>query len=146
MLVQLVASFFATASFGVIFSVPKRLLLSCGLVGMAGWISYLSASHYGIASVPATLIASFLLASLSLLLARLHRAPVTVFSAPGIIPLVPGGLAYDAMRYFIENDYNTALQYSTKTLMISGAIAMGLVLAEVLFQLLRRPKEATRAR
>jgi len=144
--IQLVVSFCATAAFGMVFSVPRRLLVTCGAVGMLGWIAYLLLIRWGMSTVPATLLAAFVLASASLFLARLHKAPVTVFSAAGIIPLVPGGLAYDAMRDFVLNDYNTAVQLSAKTLMIAGAIAMGLILAEVVYQLLRRPKELIRAK
>jgi uncharacterized membrane protein YjjB (DUF3815 family) len=46
--------------------------------------------------------------------------------------LVPGGLAYDATRNFVEFNYNLAIQFAAKALMTSGAIAVGLVLSEVL--------------
>ena len=33
-------SFMGTVSFAVIFNVPKRYYVCCGLTGMAGWITY----------------------------------------------------------------------------------------------------------
>lgn len=67
--------------------------------------------------------------------------PVIIFSVGGIIPLVPGGLAYDAMRRFVENDNNLGIQYGVQALLLSGAIAAGLVLSEVLGQMVLRIKK-----
>lgn len=67
--------------------------------------------------------------------------PVIIFSVGGIIPLVPGGLAYDAMRRFVENDNNLGIQYGVQALLLSGAIAAGLVLSEVLGQMFLRIKK-----
>ena len=64
--------------------------------------------------------------------------PVIVFSVAGIITLVPGGTAYNAMRNIVQQDYNSAIQNGTLVFMISGAIAMGLVFAEVIMQIIYR--------
>jgi uncharacterized membrane protein YjjB (DUF3815 family) len=77
---------------------------------------------------------------------RMFRAPVIIFSVAGIIPLVPGGLAYNAMRNFVQNDYGAAMEMAAKALMLSGAIAIGLVLSEVLNQMIRRLPESLRAK
>lgn len=140
---QLVVSFFASAAFGILFSVPRNLLIPSGLVGMTGWWLYSLLSTGGLTTVPATLLAAFAVTALGLVFARFYKVPVTVFSASGIVPLVPGGLAYDAMRNFVANDYNAAIQFSAKTLMISGAIAMGLILAEVVYQVLKQNVRAS---
>ncbi|MNJ77988.1 hypothetical protein D3C77_756170 [compost metagenome] len=70
--------------------------------------------------------------------AKLCKKPVILFSVSGIIPLVPGGLAYDAMRHFVINEYNVAVQLATQAFLISGAIAIGLVMSEVLNQFLHK--------
>ncbi|MBM7572578.1 threonine/serine exporter family protein [Aquibacillus albus] len=135
---QLVTSFFAAATFGIIFNAPKRNLIQCGLVGMCGWIVYIVFVELGIDAVPATVAAAVVVAVLSQLCAKLYKTPIIVFIVSGIIPLVPGGLAYDAMRNFVENDYNTAVQLAAKVLLISGAIAIGLVFSEVINQVIRK--------
>jgi uncharacterized membrane protein YjjB (DUF3815 family) len=61
-----------------------------------------------------------------------------IFSVAGIIPLVPGGMAYNAMRHIVENDYITSISYASRAFMVSGAVAMGLVFAEVIIQLVFR--------
>ncbi|UFT99153.1 threonine/serine exporter family protein [Radiobacillus kanasensis] len=139
MFAQLITSFIAAAGFGVLFNAPRRSLLHCGWIGMLGWILYYWLSAYQeVDEVPATLAAAFLVGVLSQHCARVFKTPIIIFDVSGIIPLVPGGLAYDAMRNFVENDYNAALQLAAKAFLISGAIAIGLVFSEVVNQLIRR--------
>ncbi len=47
-------------------------------------------------------------------------------------------MAYNAMRNVVEDDYLQGLQYGLKAFLITGAIVMGLVFAEVFMQLIFR--------
>lgn len=132
---QAVASFIAAAAFGILFQVPKKTILPCGFTGMIGWITYVLLDKH-LDAVPATLAASLIVTVAAQLFARTYRIPVIVFSVAGIIPLVPGGVAYDAMRSVVENRYDDSLPLAAKAFMMSGAIAIGLVLSEVVNRLL----------
>jgi len=141
MIEQLVTSFIATAAFGIIFNVPKNALLKCGFVGMFGWMVYMVLVNIlEIDMRLATSVASILIAIMSQTFAKIYKMPIIVFNVSGIIPLVPGGLAYDAMRHFVVNDYSTAVQLAAKAFMISGSIAIGLVFSEVINQMIRRSR------
>ena len=135
---HLVLSFLAAAAFGIIFNAPKSSLLQSGFVGMLGWFIYIVLTRNGVEAVNATLIASFVIALASQVFAKLYRTPIIIFIVAGIIPLVPGGMAYDAMRNFVENDYNIALALAAKAFLISGAIAMGIVFSEVINQIIKK--------
>ncbi|WP_075980677.1 threonine/serine exporter family protein [Bacillus massilinigeriensis] len=137
---QLITSFIATSAFGVIFNTPKSSLIKCGFVGMFGWIIYILMVVNGIDSVVASLAASFSVAVISQIFSKLYKTPVIIFSVAGVIPLVPGGLAYDAMRNFVENNYSIAINLAARAFMISGAIAIGLVFSEVVNQSIRQSK------
>lgn len=137
---QLITSFVASAAFGIIFHAQKESLIKCGIVGMAGWYIYYQMTTIGYDSVPASLVASFFVALVSQFFARRYKTPIIIFNVAGIIPLVPGGLAYDAMRNFVVNDYSLALSLAAKAGLISGAIALGLVFSEVINQLIRKSK------
>jgi len=129
----LYSSFFSTVAFGVLFNVPRRSLISGGLVGMLGWMIYVAlTAEIQMNLVTATLISAFSVATISQFLARLHKMPVTLFSISGIIPLVPGGLAYDTIRHFIESNYTEGFRLGSITLLIAGAIAFGLIFAGVI--------------
>jgi uncharacterized membrane protein YjjB (DUF3815 family) len=132
---QLITSFIASAGFGVIFNVPKESLVKCGFVGMVGWITYILLWNNGMEMIVATVIASFLVAVISRVFARTYKTPIIIFIVAGIIPLVPGGLAYDAMRNFVENNYNSAINIAAKAFLISGSIAIGIVFSEVVSQI-----------
>ncbi|MEO3945957.1 threonine/serine exporter family protein [Gorillibacterium sp. CAU 1737] len=139
MLVQLVTSFVASAAFSILFNVPRKVLLQCGFVGMLGWALYVSLSAEGFDLVISTVAAAFFVTLISQILARMFKTPIIVFSVSGIIPLVPGGLAYDAMRLFVEGDYSLATQSAARAFLISGAIAIGLIFSEVTNVIFKRP-------
>lgn len=135
---QFITSFVASAAFGIIFNVPRQTLLQCGVVGTIGWIGYKCCLQLGVDVIPSTLIAVIAVTVISQLFAKLYKTPIIVFSVAGIIPLVPGGIAYDAMRNVVENNYDAAVQLGVMAFMLSGTIAIGLVLSEVVHQLMRK--------
>ncbi|MFC6231195.1 threonine/serine exporter family protein [Paenibacillus allorhizosphaerae] len=138
MIEQLLTSFAASAAFAILFQAPKRTLLQCGFVGMAGWLLYISFMEMSTDPILATLYASFFITVLSLVFAKLYKTPIIVFNVAGIIPLVPGGLAYDAMRNVVENRYDIAVQLGFKAFLLSGAIAAGLFFTEVINQIIMK--------
>ncbi|MGO4110797.1 threonine/serine exporter family protein [Paenibacillus sp. YAF4_2] len=135
---QAIMSFISAAAFGLIFNAPRQMLPQCGVVGMVGWLLYMACIEMGMEAIPSTLVAVIIVAIISQLFAKLYKTPIIVFSVAGIIPLVPGGIAYDAMRKVVENEYDIAVQLGVKAFMISGTIAIGLVLSEVVNQTIRR--------
>jgi uncharacterized membrane protein YjjB (DUF3815 family) len=132
---HLIFAFFATIAYGVLFNVPPRTLIGGGLIGMSGWFVVSLAISVGLAEIPAVLIAGFCVATVSQWLARLRKLPSTNFSIPGIIPLVPGAMAYRTMRSFVDGDYVAGLALATETLLSAGAIAAGLMFSLSMFAL-----------
>ncbi|WP_163969538.1 threonine/serine exporter family protein [Oceanobacillus halotolerans] len=135
---QLITSFIAAAGFGILFNAPRQSLIQCGLIGMFGWILYYMLVDAGMDVVPATIFGAMLVAVLSQIASRVFKTPIIIFNVSGIIPLVPGGIAYDAMRHFVENDYFTAVQLSAKVMLLAGGIAIGLMFSEVANQVIRK--------
>lgn len=137
--IQALLSFIATACFGVIFNAPTKVIPHCGFVGAIGWsIYYALTQAQQVDALQATFLSAFFVAFIAHIFARNKRMPVIVFSVSGIIPLVPGGIAYNTMRNIVEQDYVMGTQNGLFVFMISGAIAMGLVFAEVIMQVLLR--------
>jgi uncharacterized membrane protein YjjB (DUF3815 family) len=137
MILQLITSFIAAATFCILFNAPKRALLQCGFAGMMSWMVYVIL-NVDFGPVVATFAATVVVGIVSQFFARSFKMPVIIFSVGGIITLVPGGLAYDSMRRFVEQDYTLAVEIAVRALMLSGAIAAGLVLSEVVGQMFRR--------
>lgn len=143
---QFITSFFATVFFAIVFNAPRRLLLPCGFVGAVGWIIYYVLFTYDVSAVTASFAGALFLGITAHLMSRYYKQPVIIFYVAGIIPLVPGGLAYDATKNLIINDYDTAIQNGIKVALISGAIAFGLIVAEMIFHSFFRVRRYVRRR
>lgn len=91
MILQLITSFIAAATFCILFNAPKRALLQCGFAGMVGWMVYVILD-VECGPVVATFAATVVVGIVSQLFARSFKMPVIIFSVGGIIPLVPGTL------------------------------------------------------
>lgn len=137
-LTHFILSFIATSCFGVIFNASVKAIPICGLVGSIGWTINYMFIHVNVIEVHATFLASFIIAIVAQFFARWFKTPMIVFYVAGIIPLVPGSIAYNTMRSIVELDYTRGIEFGMRAFMVAGAIAMGLVFAEVIIQLIYR--------
>jgi uncharacterized membrane protein YjjB (DUF3815 family) len=132
-----IAAYVATLAFGILYNVPTKTLFVSSFGGAFGWILYyFLSSQLDFDLFFGAGVAAFTVAFLSQLNARHFKMPVIVFAIPGIIPLVPGGSAYNMMRAFVEGNSEMALMFATETFLVSGAIALGLSVNSALFQVL----------
>ena len=138
---QFIISFLATMLFSILFNAPRRLLLACGFVGAMGWIIYKLTFDADLGKVLASFLGSFILALMSHVMSRRYKRPVIIFIVPGIIPLVPGGLAYEATRFLVSNEYTHAVNTFLEVTLISGAIAFGILCAEIIYYIYTRIKQ-----
>lgn len=87
------------------------------------------------------ILGSLILGLMSHTMSRRYKRPVIIFIVPGIIPLVPGGAAYQATRFLVSNDYTSAVNTFLEVTLISGAIAFGILVSEILYYLYTRIKQ-----
>mgnify|MGYP002509472253 FL=1 len=78
--------------------------------------------------IPATVVTLY-----AEVLARIVKAPATVFLIPSIIPLVPGGRLYYTMRAIVDGNGEDAKIYAMETLVIALGIAVGIVVISLMF-------------
>ena len=57
-----------------------------------------------------------------------------------MVPLVPGYGMYNTMQNIVTKNYNIALKVGLETLLQAGAIAMGILLASVFSDSIKRVK------
>jgi len=136
--IQLAAALLGTVGFSVLFGAPRRYYLSCGLTGMIGWGVFLLASTHLTVTVSAG-AGALAVAATSILLAGLHRCPVTVFLVCGIIPLVPGGGIFWTAYHLVTNHLRLAATTGFTALKVAVAIAGGIIVATAVYNMLRRP-------
>ncbi|AKG73230.1 threonine/serine exporter family protein [Salinicoccus halodurans] len=128
---QLIASFFASAGFGILFNAPRRALISCGVNGALGWLVFYLFREGGTDPVLASYAGAILLTAMALFNSRRMKMPVIIFITCGIIPLVPGGTAYEAMRHVVMDQYMEAQGFAFEAALVSGAIALGIISTEM---------------
>ena len=124
-LCEVLAAGIGTVAFALIFHVPNRYYLRCGITGAAGWLVYLAFKPFwGV--LPATFLAPFAVLCISRFWAVQLRCPATIFLISGIFPLVPGAGIYYTAYAFITGDTVQCAAKGAETLKIAVALAMGI--------------------
>ena len=127
MVTSFVFALFATFGFCILFHVPLRCMLPAAAIGGMGWFAYQLLMELGLGITASVFIAACLVAMLADICSRLIKEAATVFVIPGILPLVPGSGIYYTMFHFIRGNMDKAGAWGARTLMIAGAIALGLL-------------------
>lgn len=137
-LIKITISFFVAFGFGIIFEVPKRYFLHMCIISALGRAVFILLNEVGGYSlVLSTFSASFLIAGLSHIQARISKAPVTIFLIAGILPLVPGVGMYQSVFYFIEGQILEATEETVYTFLTAGAIAMAIFIVDSVFKVIK---------
>jgi uncharacterized membrane protein YjjB (DUF3815 family) len=135
----------AALGFAVLFNVPLRTLFACAVSGAVAYLVRTLVMQFGHASFEAaTLAGATTVGFLGVAFGRRWRAPAPVFVVPGVIPLVPGSLAFRTMINILtlvtsDAGVNNALLVETavnsiKTILIVGAIAGGIAVPSLLLR------------
>lgn len=131
------AAAIVTTGFGILYNVPKRTIGASSFTSSIGWIVYFTTTRlFGFPLFVGTTCAAFVIALISQLWAKHYRVPVTIFAIPAILPLVPGGMAYNSMLAFVTGEILLAMQYLIETFIIAGGLALGLTVNSAIFQVL----------
>ncbi|MBQ6402178.1 MAG: threonine/serine exporter family protein [Firmicutes bacterium] len=142
LLIQFVLALLATGGFSVIFRIPVRRIPFCALVGAFGWITEEIAVYYYSSPVFGCFIGACTVGLLSTLASRTLKDASTIFVIPGILCLVPGLKIFNTMYALLKGDIAEAAQIGTETLLMAGAIALGLLtigaILRVFFALARK--------
>lgn len=125
-IMQTAAAFIGTIAFALLFGVPRRFYLGCGMVGGIGWAAYLIAAVW-CSSAVSCLIATMTVVLLSRFAAIAKRCPVTIFLIAGIIPLVPGAGVYWTAYYLVTDQPEIAMSTGYQALKNAAAIVLGIV-------------------
>lgn len=136
---QLAASFFGTAAFAILYGVPRRHYLDCGITGAAGWMTYIVLTRaVGFTPAEATFVGAMAVLLCSSFMAVWRRCPVTVFLVCGIFPLVPGGGLFWTSYYLIAGQTQAALSSGFMAVKVCAAIALGIIVVEEAFKFFPR--------
>src|SRR5262249_31654618 len=123
---------FVTIGFGVLFNVPPRALLPCGLVGVLGHVTRISLRQIGISNEVSTFLGALVVGLFGYGASRRLQMPRLVLTVTGIITMVAGISAYETIIFFSHNNILDGLQSAVRAGLATAAIAVGLSTARIL--------------
>ena len=132
-----VPAVFAILGLAIIFRVPVNRIPACVVVGALGWLTYLVADHYLDSPVMGCFFGACMVGLCSAEASRIFKEAMTIFVIPGILCLVPGAKIFYTMEALIRNDIEEMAEIGVQTLMMAGAIAMGLLVMGALIKVFR---------
>ncbi|MBO5339378.1 MAG: threonine/serine exporter family protein [Oscillospiraceae bacterium] len=131
-----ISSFFACIGFCFVFNIHGPGMIICGGGGALGWLVYLLAVFATGSEILRFLLAAIAITVYSEIMARVRRCPVTSYLIIALLPLVPGGGIYEAMRCCVQGDTALFLAALVRTFGIAGALALGALLGSSIFRIL----------
>lgn len=132
-------AFVASIAYAMVFELHGRTLIMTSLGGGISWLIYKWMSAIsGIDELVPYLIATLVVSFYSELMARKMKKPATLFLIVAMLPLVPGQGIYDTMLAFVNGDSSLGMQRGSRTLAITGTLALGMLLASTIFRIIMR--------
>ena len=141
LVVQTAFSYIGTIAFAIMINIPRRALNACGICGMMGWLTFWLLYRVGSGRMVANVLGSLILGIMGLYFARKKKMPAILFNIPGIVPLVPGATAYQAVYEMVLGSVNKAIIYSVRILLVAGGIAVGFMLTSLLSEIMTKIRQ-----
>lgn len=125
-LLQLIAGFFAVYAYGIMSNAPKNELVYIGFGGTVSWFFYSVLTQLSFSVIAATFISAIFLTVYSRIMAFNRKTPITIFIAPGFLPLAPGGTIFLAISNYISGYQDLALFYTVFAFEIACVLTLGM--------------------
>lgn len=138
MIIQLLTALLGSLGFAMFFGLKPRYYIEASLGGLIVWGLYLVGMHLFDHIFIACLLASALAALYSEVMARIMKAPATLFFITSVIPLIPGSTLYYACSNVISRQWEQASSYGSVTLQYALAIASGSSIVWSVFIMIER--------
>ena len=115
LLYHFIFSFISSVSFGIVCDVPRKTLVTGGIIGAIGWCRYWE------------------------MCAIKFKNPVTVYFVPGLVPVVPGVTIYDAFRTLLLDEYGNSAKIFLNSFYGAIGLAVGIIIADSIFRVVLKP-------
>lgn len=139
--IQLITAIGGAWGYAILCNLRKDLQPWAALGGFICWGTYLLSQSLLGKEFLACLLAGIAAEIYSEILARALHAPSTLFTAPSVIPLVPGGSLFNAMQAAVSGDWAAAKSYGFLTIQCALAIAIGVSLIWALLFMYREARK-----
>ena len=137
MVVQIIAALVGSVGFAIFFKMKGRQIALAGIGGAVTWMVYLFVQSFVTGYFVPYFAAAVFVAVYSEIMARINRAPATIFLTAAAVPLIPGGSLYYTMAGLVNKDEVLFTQSGEAAIVIALAIAMGFVVVAVITRYIR---------
>lgn len=134
-IIQVVCAVIGSLGFSFIFHLKRDKLIVASVGGGLTWLFYLLVVHRVNGEFAAYFLATVFATFYAELMARVKKAPATIFVITALIPLIPGGSLYYTMEYLMQKDMEMMRSKAAETVMLALAIAMGITIVIMLLDL-----------
>ena len=132
MMIQLGSAFLGSIGFAIFLKMKGRQIIHAGLGGLVTWFIYLTAFEFCQSVFLSNLIAAVFVGIFAEIMARVNRAPATIFLTAAAIPLIPGGKLYYTMYGLVSKDELLFMESGADAVIIALAISLGFVVVAVI--------------
>ena len=144
LLPELLGSCVGTIAFALLFGVPRKYFVSCGVIGTASWLVYRLTLPLSVDVSFAVFFGAAAAVLLSRVMAVRKQCPATVFMITGVFPLVPGAQIYWAAYYLVTGQFSDAMDSGIGAVKVMVAIVLGIIfvfeIPNRIFQRFRRAR------
>ena len=127
MILQTAAAFRGSIGFAIFFKMKGKQIVLAGAGGAVTWAVYLLMQHFIEGYFVPYLVASIFVGIYAEIMARVNKAPATIFLTAAAVPLIPGGSLYYTMLGLVEQDEEMFAESGVSALTIALAISLGFV-------------------
>ena len=140
MAVQLMSAFLGSIGFAIILKIKGKQIVYAGIGGLVTWLIYLLTFEELHSDFTCNLIAAVFVAVYAEVMARINKAPATIFLTAAAVPLIPGGKLYYTMYGIVSENRQMFEVNGTSAIIIALAISLGFVAVAVVNKYLNRLK------
>ena len=143
---MLITAMIGTLGFCLLFKIKRDKIIYGVIGGTISTVIYLICIQAGMDLLIQNFIPTVVATIYTEIIARVVKAPTTVFLFPAIIPLTPGGSLYYTMRAIVDGNMAEAKTVGKQTMVIALGIALGVLLVSLVFSRFSYKKEQPNTR
>lgn len=128
---QLISCTIACVGFAYWFNVKGIQVLYSGIGAFFTWAVYYVGFEMTNSNFQATLFGAIFVAIFAQIMARVNRAPATIFLCVCVFPLVPGPNLYYMMYYLVLENYKVAKEEALTLVLTCVGIALGFIVVDI---------------
>ena len=137
--VQLISCTAACVGFAYWFNVKGIQILYSGIGAFFTWLVYALLFSAGCDNFTATLAGSIFVALYAQVMARVNKAPATIFRTVCVFPLVPGPNLYYMMYALVMEEPDAAKSEALTLVITCLGIALGFIVVEIFDKYILEP-------